>query len=92
MQHAVFVRVNINDVEAGQKMLEETVVPLVTTAPGFVGGYWTRSLDGSNGMSVIVFESEEEAQGAKQALESRLPEEDAVDFQSAEVRVVAASA
>ena len=90
--HAVVVRVNIKDVEAGEKMLNEEVVPRVKQAPGFVAGYWTRSDDGSNGMSTIVFESEEAAQGAKQALEQRLPNEDAVELQGAEVREVVASA
>lgn len=90
--HAVVVRVNIKDQEGAEKMLREEVVPRVTQAPGFQAGYWTRALDGSNGLSVIVFESEEAAQGAKQALEGRLPSEEAVDFQGAEVREVVASA
>ena len=89
--HAVVVRVNINEVEAAERMLDEEVVPRVTQAPGFVAGYWTRADDGSNGMSVVLFESEEAAQGAKQALEQRLPQEEAVDFQGAEVREVVRS-
>jgi hypothetical protein len=92
--HAVVVRVSINDVEAGQQMLEGDVVPTVKQVPGFVAGWWTRSEDGSNGMGLVVFESEEAAQGMKQRLES--PEgpasSDAVDLQGVEVREVVASA
>ena len=92
--HAVVVRVNINDVEGGQQMLENEVVPTVKQIPGFVSGVWTRSLDGSNGMSLMVFESEEAAHGVKERLES--PEgpisSGAVDLQGVEIREVAASA
>ena len=92
--HAVVVRVDIKDLEAGQQMLENDVVPTVKQIPGFVAGWWTRSLDGSNGMSMMIFESEEAAQGVKQRLES--PEgpisSDAVDLQGVEIREVAASA
>ena len=90
--HAVVVRVNIKDREAAEKMLREEVVPRVTQAPGFQAGYWTRAEDGSNGMSMLVFESEQAAQGAKQALEQNLPNEEAVEFQGAEVREVVESA
>jgi hypothetical protein len=92
--HAVMVRVKINDVEGGQQMLESEVVPGVKQIPGFVAGWWTRSLDGSNGASLVIFESEEAAQGMKQRLEG--PEgpisSDAVDLESVEVREVAAHA
>ena len=92
--HAVFVQVKINDVEAGQQMLENEVVPAVKQVPGFVTGWWTRSLDGSNGASLMIFESQEAAEGVKARLEG--PEgpsrSDAVDLQSIEVREVAANA
>ena len=92
--HAVAVRVSINDVENAQQMLENEVVPMVKQVPGFVSGWWTRSQDGSNGMSLMVFESEEAAQGVKQRLES--PEgpagSDYVDLEGVEVREVVANA
>ena len=62
--HAVVVRVSIGDPEKAQQGLREQVIPRVSQAPGFVAGYWTRSDDGSNGISMIVFESEEAAQQA----------------------------
>ena len=70
--HAVFVKVSISDVEGSVKELRETVVPRFTSQlPGFVAGYWTRSGDGSNGRSLVVFESEEAARTA--ASESAQP-------------------
>ena len=88
--HAVAVRVSISDVESAQKALKETVVPRVSGAPGFVAGYWTRSEDGSNGQSMLVFESEDAAKAVADQLGSIVPE--AVTLESAEVREVVASA
>ena len=88
--HAVVVRVSINDVESAQKVLEETVVPRVSQAPGFVAAYWTRSDDGSNGQSMLVFESEDAARAIADRMPSLVPE--AVTLGSAEVREVVASA
>jgi hypothetical protein len=39
-------------------------VPRVSQAPGFVAGYWTRADDGSNGLSMLVFESGDNARAA----------------------------
>ena len=61
--HAVLVRVTINDEEQARKALAEEVVPRVRQAPGLVAGYWVR-LDGDQGRSIIVFDSEEDAQAA----------------------------
>jgi hypothetical protein len=90
--HAVVVRVNITDAEGGEKMLHEEVVPAVSQAPGFVAGYWTRAEDGSNGMSMVVFESEEAANGAAARLRDQGPGSDAVSLDSVEVREVLAHA
>jgi ribosomal protein L35AE/L33A len=61
--HAVLVRVTINDPEQATKRLNEDVVPRVRQAPGLVAGYWVR-LDGNQGRSIVVFESEEAARAA----------------------------
>jgi hypothetical protein len=90
--HAVVVRVNIKDVEAAEAMLREEVVPRVSQAPGFKTGYWTRSGDGGNGMSLIVFESEDVAQAAAQALQQQGLGSDAVSLEGIEVREVVAQA
>ena len=88
--HAVLVKVSISEVEGSEKALRETVVPRVSQMPGFVAGYWTRSADGSNGRSMIVFESEDAARTAAERIGGSVPE--GVTFESAEVREVVASA
>jgi hypothetical protein len=88
--HAVLVKVSISDFEGSVKQLRETVVPRVSQLPGFVAGYWTRSSDGSNGRSLLVFESEEAARAAADRIGAQVPA--GVTFESAEVREVVASA
>jgi hypothetical protein len=61
--HAVVVDVSISDVDRARKELDESVVPAVSRAPGFVSGVWVR-LDGNKGRSIVVFESEEAANAA----------------------------
>lgn len=88
--HAVLVKVSITDNASAEKGLAETTVPLVSGLRGFVAGYWTRSADGSNGRSMLVFDSEEAARAAAQGLSAGIPQ--GVTFESAEVREVVASA
>ena len=89
--HAVVVRVTIDDFDRGSEFLTEQVVPRVSQAPGFVTGHWTRSDDGSNGLSMMVFESEENARGVVDMIQSQGPGE-GVTLDDAEVREVVASA
>jgi hypothetical protein len=86
--HAVVTRVTINDQEAAESHLREQVVPGVSQAPGFVGGYWTRKDD--TGLAMVVFESEEAASDMRERVPSMLPE--AVTLESTEVREVVVSA
>lgn len=91
--HAVVVKVNIGDPENAQQGLRDRVVPRVSQAPGFVGGYWTRSDDGRNGISMIVFDSAESAHRAAEMIQG--PEAmrpDTVTLESVEVREVVANA
>ena len=88
--HAVLVKVSISDVEGSQQELRDSVVPRISQLPGFVAGYWTRSEDGSNGRSLLVFESEEAARAAAERVASGVPR--GVTFESAEVREVVADA
>ena len=90
--HAVVVRVSISDEGPAQEFLRSEIVPMIKQAPGFVAGYWTRSDDGSNGMSMVVFESEEGAQGMAQRLQSDGTGNDAVNLEGVEVREVVANA
>jgi len=90
--YAVVVRVKVKDVERAQQVLESEVVPGVSGAPGFKAGYWTRSTDGgeTNGLSMVVFDSEENARAAADRVSGMLPE--TVTLDSVEVREVVASA
>jgi len=89
--HAVVVRVSVGDREVAERGLREQIIPRVTSAPGFVGAYWTRSEDGSNGLSMLVFESEEAARAVEgQVRSGAVP--DTVTVESTEVREVVANA
>ena len=86
--YAVVVNVTLSDTEAAQKELEEEVVPRAKQAPGFVTGYWTRK--DNTGLSMVVFESEEQARAMSDRLPTMVPEH--VSLEGVEVREVAAHA
>ena len=91
--HAVVVKVNIGDPETAEQGLQDQVIPRASSAPGFVGGYWTRSDDGHDGVSMIVFDSEESARRAAEMIqgpEAVRPE--TVTLESVEVREVVGKA
>jgi hypothetical protein len=82
--HAIAVRVNIHDFDTAVTSLREHIVPRVKQAPGFVAGYWTRKDD--QGMALLVFESEEAAEGAVEPVRAGATE--GVTLESVEVREV----
>jgi hypothetical protein len=86
--HAVVVNVTINDREASRAQLRDEIVPQVSSAPGFVAGYWV-ALAGEKGSSTVLFESEEQAQAAAAQVEGSNPN---VTFDRVEVGEVVASA
>ena len=93
--HALVVRVTINNADRTREVLNSQVVPQVSGAPGFKTGYWTWSTGGGelNGLSMIVFESEENARAAGDrisAIAGTRPNDVTVD--GTEVREVVASA
>ena len=88
--HAVVVKATIGDFEIAHKGLTEQVLPRVSNAPGLVAAYWTRSEDKTNGVSMIVFESEEAARAASQMI-GNSPPPDTVTLDSVEVREVIAN-
>ena len=90
--HAVVVRVSIGDAEIAEKGLREQAVPGISSAPGFVAGYWTRSDDGSNGLSMLVFESEDAAQAVADRFRSGSMLPETVTVSRLEVREVVANA
>ena len=86
--YAVVVNVTLNDPEAALKELEEEVVPGAKQAPGFVTGYWTRK--DNTGLSMVIFESEEQARAAGERIPTTVPEH--VTLEGVEIREVAAHA
>lgn len=88
--HAVVIRATIGDSEIAQKGLREQVLPRVSNAPGLVAAYWTRSDDKTNGVSMIVFESEEAARAAAEMIGAAPPPE-TVTLDNVEVREVVAN-
>ena len=76
-------------------MLNSQVVPGISSAPGFKTGYWTWSTGSGqlNGLSMIIFDSEEDARAAGErvkAIAASAPDD--VTLDSVEVREVVASA
>ena len=88
--HAVVTDVTVHDFEPALQSLKERVVPMVTGLPGFVSGVWHGPTDGK-GHSVVLFESEEDAQRMVDALREN-PRNPDVTLDSVDVREVVASA
>jgi hypothetical protein len=89
--HAVVVKVSVEDAPVATKFLRETVVPQVSQAPGFVAGYWVR-LDGDEGSSVIVFESEDAARAAAERIRENVGSNPGVTLNDVTVGEVVANA
>ena len=93
--HALVIRVTIHNADRTREVLKSQVVPGVSGAPGFKTGYWTWSTGGGalNGLSMIIFDSEESARVAGdrvKAIATDAPDD--VTLDSVEVREVVASA
>jgi hypothetical protein len=72
-------QVKIHDEDEAKRILDQQIVPGVSSAPGFVAGYWVATADGM-GTSVVVFESEEAADRA--AASGPRPQSDALTVES----------
>ena len=70
-------------------MLHEELVPGLSQAPGFVGGYWVE-LGENQGTSVVVFESEDAAR--RVADHAKPPETDAFTVERFDIGEVVAHA
>lgn len=91
--HALVVRVTIHNADRIRELLNSQVVPQVSSAPGFKTGNWTWSTGGGDGLSMIIFDSEENARAAGdriKAIAADAPDDVTVD--GVEVREVVASA
>ena len=94
--HALVVRVTIHNADRTREVLNSQVVPGVSGAPGFEAGYWTWSTGGGglkNGLSMIMFDSEENARAAGDRISAIAADApDDVTLDGVEVREVVASA
>ena len=93
--YALVVRVTIHNADRTREVLNNQVVPQASGAPGFKAGYWTWPTGGGelNGLSMIIFDSEENARAAGDrisAIAASAPDD--VTLDGVEVREVVASA
>ncbi len=60
--HAALVTLTIDpdQAPAAARSLVKDILPRVSSAPGFVAGYWLEPADGQ-GFSIVLFETEEQA-------------------------------
>jgi hypothetical protein len=61
--HATVVHVNIHDQAEAKRALDQEFIPMLRGAPGFVGAYFV-AVDEAHGVSIQVFETEEQAKAA----------------------------
>ena len=61
--HAIVVHVDITDLADAKKGLDEMVLPMMKAAPGFKAAYYV-AVDDTHGVSVEVFDTEEQARAA----------------------------
>jgi hypothetical protein len=93
--HAVLIEVDTSgqpDREAGLKTLREQIVPGVKQAPGFQAGYWLRPHGDARGTSLVLFDTEDNAEAASQGLGVGSSPMPGVTVVRREVREVAISA
>ena len=77
-------------VQEAEAILKERLLPSVKAMDGFVSGTWTRSLDDASGTSMVLFESEAEANAAMEAAKEMVPPPGApITFGVRLVRVIA---
>jgi hypothetical protein len=63
IMHATVVHVNIHDQAEAKRALDQEFIPMLRGAPGFVGAYFV-AVDDTHGVSIQVFETEEQAKAA----------------------------
>jgi hypothetical protein len=70
--HAIVVHVDIHDVGEATKGLDEMVLPMMKSAPGFKAAYYV-AVDETHGVSVEVFDTEEHARAAAPPPDAEAP-------------------
>ncbi|MEX0684321.1 MAG: hypothetical protein WD904_12520 [Dehalococcoidia bacterium] len=67
------VKVDASREDEARKALGEIVVPQAKSLSGFAGGTWLRAAQDDRGISVLLFESEEDARAAVERMRSQGP-------------------
>ena len=70
--HAIVIHANIHDPAEAKRGLDEDVIPTIKHAPGFVGAYFV-ALDDGWGVSIEVFETEQQAKAAAPPADAAAP-------------------
>lgn len=73
--YAVFVVSEIDPkrLDEAETMLKERLAPKIKAAPGFVSGTWARAAKGGEARSMVLFETEEAAKSAFEAVAAGMP-------------------
>ncbi len=92
--HAVIVEVDVSgaDRDTALQRLRDEVVPRVSSLPGFRSGTWLRPNDDAKGFSLLLFDSEENARDAAQAVQVGAEPQPGVRIERSELREVAVQA
>ncbi len=75
MAHALVTQVSLEGrrPEDAERMLTDRLIPAVKQLSGFQRGVWLRSEDGSTGLGIVVFDSEQDAQSARDSMDTMRP-------------------
>ncbi|HEX2086657.1 MAG TPA: hypothetical protein VHF89_13320 [Solirubrobacteraceae bacterium] len=92
--HAVIVEVDVSgaDRETALQRLREEIVPRVSSLPGFQSGTWLRPNQDAHGFSLLVFDSEENARSASEAVQVGSEPQPGVKVTRSELREVVVQA
>ncbi|HEX2086469.1 MAG TPA: hypothetical protein VHF89_12355 [Solirubrobacteraceae bacterium] len=92
--HAIIVEVDVSgaDRETALQRLREEVVPRVSSLPGFQSGTWLRPREDAKGFSLMLFDSEENARTAAEAVQVGSEPQPGVKVLRSELREVAVQA
>ena len=74
--HAIVIHANISDLAEAKRGLDEQVIPMMKGAPGFLGAYFV-AVDDTHGVSIEVFETEEQARAGRASRRCRGTRSDA---------------
>jgi hypothetical protein len=70
--HATVIHADITDLAEAKRGLEQEVIPMIKGAPGFISAYFV-AVDDTHGISIAVFETEEQARAAAPPQDAQAP-------------------